>query len=91
MRNAANEAMDNLLPEVVSLKHIIVSSADLFLSLCKNLAWYTLTWRTSKNHRTVKIGGAPFSRYGRLPMKTLCMSEVLMLNKVASQLSGLGN
>jgi len=35
-----------------------VSSADLSLgSKCKNLAWWAVTRRTSKNHNTVEIGG----------------------------------
>ena len=34
-----------------------VSSADLPLDLlCKNLAWWVVTWRTQRNHKTVKIG-----------------------------------
>ena len=28
-----------------------------FDSLCKNLAWWAVTRRTSNNHKTVKIGG----------------------------------
>ena len=28
-----------------------------FGSLRKNLAWWAVIWRTSKNHKTVKIGG----------------------------------
>ena len=35
----------------------LVSSADLpSNSLCENLAWWTVTRRTLKNHKTVKIG-----------------------------------
>ena len=35
-----------------------VSSVDLPSdSLCKNLAWWAVTRRTSKNHKTVKMGG----------------------------------
>ena len=35
-----------------------VTSADLPSdSLCKNLAWWVVTWRTLKKHKTVKIGG----------------------------------
>ena len=30
--------------------------------LCKNLAWWAVTWRTSKNHETVKIGGGRLLR-----------------------------
>ena len=66
-KNAVNEAMDGcvrtLMPDVVASKAHqnncgYVSSADLPSdSLCKNLAWWTVTWRTLKNYKTVKIGG----------------------------------
>ena len=52
-----------LMPDVVAPKphqnnHSYVSSADLPLdSLRKNLAWWAVTRRTLKNHKTVKIGG----------------------------------
>ena len=52
-----------LMPDIVVPKghpnnHSYVSSADLpSNSLHKNLAWWAVTWRTSKNHKTVKIGG----------------------------------
>ena len=53
-----------LMPDVVAPKahqnnrsYMYVSSADLPLdSLHKNLAWWVVTWRTLKNHKTVKIG-----------------------------------
>ena len=52
-----------LMPDVVAPKahqnnRSYVSSANLPLdSLCKNLAWWVVTQRTSKNHKTVKLGG----------------------------------
>ena len=52
-----------LMPDVVAPKahqndHSYVSSVDLPSdSLHKNLAWWAVTRRTSKNHKTVKIGG----------------------------------
>ena len=52
-----------LMPDVVVSKahqnnRSYVSSADLSLdSLGNNLAWWAVTRRTSKNHKTVKIGG----------------------------------
>ena len=52
-----------LMPYVVASKvhqnnHSYVSSADLPLdSLCKILGTWTVTRKTSKNHKTVKIGG----------------------------------
>ena len=61
-----------LMPDVVVSKvhqnnPSYVSSADLPSdSLCKNLAWWAVTWRTSKNHKTVKIGGGRLLRYGHL-------------------------
>ena len=40
-----------------------VSSADLPMdSIRKNLAWWAVTRRTSKNHKTVKIGGWALAR-----------------------------
>ena len=49
-----------LMPDVMASKAYqnYVSSADLPLdSLRKNLAWWAVTRRTSKNHKTAKIGG----------------------------------
>ena len=57
-----------LMPDVVAPKahqnnHSYVSSADLPSdSLCKNLAWWVVTRRTSKNHKTVQIGGWVLAR-----------------------------
>ena len=64
-KNTANEAMEGVCePDVVAPKAhqnncSYVSSADLPSdSLCKDLAWWVVTWRTSKNKKkTVKIGG----------------------------------
>ena len=71
-RNAVNEAMDGcvltLMPDVVASKahqnnRSYVSSADLPSdSLGKNLAWWAVTQRTSKNHKTVKVGGWALTR-----------------------------
>ena len=50
-------------PDIMASKahqnnHGYVSSADLPSdSLRKNLAWWAVTWRTQRNHKTVKIGG----------------------------------
>ena len=33
-----------------------------FDSLRKNLAWWAITWRTSRNHKTVNIGGWALAR-----------------------------
>ena len=59
-----------LMPDVVAPKahqnnhsYMYVSSADLPSdSLHKNLAWWVVTRRTLKNHKTVKIGGWALSR-----------------------------
>ena len=57
------DVCEPLMPDVVASKvhqnnRSYVSSADLPSdSLCKNLAWWVVTQRTLKNHKTVKIGG----------------------------------
>ena len=48
-----------LMPDVVASQ----SSAD---SIHKNLAWWVVTWRTSKNHKTSKLGGGRLHGYGCL-------------------------
>ena len=59
---------ETLMPDVVAPKaqsqlHVHVSSADLLLdSIHKNLAWWVVTQRTLKNHKTVKIGGWALAR-----------------------------
>ena len=57
-----------LMPDVMAPKahqnnRSYVSSADLPSdSLRENLAWWSVTWRTLKNHKTVKIGGWALAR-----------------------------
>ena len=49
---------DVVAPKAHQNNHSYVSSADLPLdSLCKILGTWTVTRKTSKNHKTVKIGG----------------------------------
>ena len=53
------------MPDVVASKRnrSYVSSADLPMdSIRKNLAWWAVTQRTLKNHKTVKIGGWVLAR-----------------------------
>ena len=63
---------EHLMPDVVVSKvHqnncSYVSSVDLHSdSLRKNLAWWAVTRRTLKNHKTVKIGGGCLLGYGHL-------------------------
>ena len=61
-KNAVNEAMegvcepDVMVPKVHQNNYSYVSSADLPSDLLrKDLAWWAITRRTSKNHNTVKI------------------------------------
>ena len=62
-----------LMPDVMALKAhqnncSYVSSADLPSdSLGKNLAWWAVTQRTLKSHKTVKIGGWVLARVWNLP------------------------
>ena len=63
-KNTVNEAMEGVCepdvaaPKVHQNNCSYESSADLPSdSLHKDLAWWVVTWRTSKNHKTVKIGG----------------------------------
>ena len=54
---------DVMAPKVQQNNRSYVSSADLPLdSLCKNLAWRAVTWRTLKNNKTVKIGVLALAR-----------------------------
>ena len=54
---------DVVLPKVHQNNCSYVSSADLPSdSLCENLAWWAVTQRTLKNHKTVKIGGWALAR-----------------------------
>ena len=68
-------------PEVVAPKahqsHLsYVSSADLPSdSLRKNLAWWAVTWRTLKNHKTVKIGGWALARVWALAWDNMVMAK----------------
>ena len=55
---------ETLLPDVVvseahqNARSYVHEFSKLTLdSLCKNFAWWAVTWMTSKNHKTVKIGG----------------------------------
>ena len=54
---------DVVSPKVHQNNCSYVSSADLPSdSLCEKLAWWTVTRRTLKNHKTVKIGGWALAR-----------------------------
>ena len=73
-KNTANEAMEGMCePDVVAPKAhqnncSYGSSADLPSdSLCKNLAWWVVTWRTSKNKKLSKLGVGHLCGYGCLP------------------------
>ena len=54
-----------LMPDVMASKahqnncSYVSSPSD---SICENLAWWAVTWRTLKNHETVKIGGWVLAR-----------------------------
>ena len=55
---------ETLMPDVMApeahqndCSYICELSEPTFNSLCKNLAWWVVIWRTSKNHKSVKIGG----------------------------------
>ena len=51
--------LDVMAPEAHQNVHGYIRelSEPTFNSLCKNLAWWLITWRTSKNHKSVKMGG----------------------------------
>ena len=76
-KNTANEAMEGVCePDVVVPKEhqnncSYVSSADLPSdSVCKDLAWWVVTWRTSKKKRKKKLsklGVGHLCGYGSLP------------------------
>ena len=57
------DVRETLLPDVMALELrmfavMYMRSANLRSNLlCKNLAWWVVTWKTSINHRSVKIGG----------------------------------
>ena len=68
VRNIANEATNRvcgtLLLDVVAHEmhqndhsYVRELSGPTFGSLCKNLAWWVVTWKTSRKHKTVKIWG----------------------------------
>ena len=65
VKNAANKATDGcVMPDVVvpeahqnDRSYVRELSGPTLDLLRKNLAWWVVTWRTSKNHKTVKIGG----------------------------------
>ena len=55
--------LDIVVPEVHKNDRSYVElSRPTFDSLCNNLAWWVVTWRTSKDHKTVKIGGSTLAR-----------------------------
>ena len=90
-----------LMPDVVAPKAhqnncSYVNSADLPSDLlCKNVAWWAVTWRTSKKHKTVKIrggrgGGACQGQYSTQYMSILGNVDqcIATTNKCLPQLSG---
>ena len=65
---------ETLLPDVVApevhwndCSYVRELSGPTFGSISKNFAWWVVTRRTSKNHKTVKIAGGRLHRDGLLP------------------------
>ena len=48
-------------------------------SLCKNLAWWAVTHRNSKNHKTVKIGGGVAQVWALARDNTLATGHGLLI------------
>ena len=89
-KNAANEATDGcvrtfdvMVPKVHQHNRSYVSSADLPSdSLHENLAWWAVTRRALKNHKTVKNGGGACSgQYGIIlaALKVMHVNTCLLL------------
>ena len=74
-----------LMPDVVAPKaqsqlHVHVSSADLPLdSILNNLAWWAVTQRTLKNHKTVKIGGWMLARVWALARDNTVVHKTIII------------